>query len=136
MSSILPRMYPVVKSTKPSAVPWFRWSSTNWKRITRSSLPRNISWLSAGSLALLPAAPHPTAETAYRPATNRSRPAGEQAPPRVSRADQASSRSEEHTSELQSRFDLVCRLLLEKKNKRKHTKSSTNENSLSVALFC
>src|SRR5438067_3027963 len=27
----------------------------------------------------------------------------------------ASARSEEHTSELQSRFDLVCRLLLEKK---------------------
>src|SRR5207249_10930073 len=27
-----------------------------------------------------------------------------------------SARSEEHTSELQSRFDLVCRLLLEKKN--------------------
>src|SRR6266513_4173573 len=25
-------------------------------------------------------------------------------------------RSEEHTSELQSRFDIVCRLLLEKKN--------------------
>src|SRR5438067_6762062 len=30
-----------------------------------------------------------------------------------------SSRSEEHTSELQSRFDLVCRLLLEKKKKKK-----------------
>src|SRR5438105_9964335 len=29
------------------------------------------------------------------------------------------SRSEEHTSELQSRVDLVCRLLLEKKKKRK-----------------
>src|SRR5207249_10355307 len=28
----------------------------------------------------------------------------------------ATVRSEEHTSELQSRFDLVCRLLLEKKN--------------------
>src|SRR5699024_12208850 len=28
-------------------------------------------------------------------------------------------RSEEHTSELQSRFDLVCRLLLEKKQKAK-----------------
>src|SRR5207249_6673068 len=27
-------------------------------------------------------------------------------------------RSEEHTSELQSRFDLVCRLLLEKKKQR------------------
>src|SRR5699024_11351725 len=31
-------------------------------------------------------------------------------------ADYADHRSEEHTSELQSRFDLVCRLLLEKKN--------------------
>src|SRR5699024_11579464 len=29
------------------------------------------------------------------------------------------SRSEEHTSELQSRFDLVCRLLLEKKKEKK-----------------
>src|SRR5438874_9524034 len=29
-------------------------------------------------------------------------------------------RSEEHTSELQSRRDLVCRLLLEKKNKRQY----------------
>src|SRR5438034_8019690 len=29
-------------------------------------------------------------------------------------------RSEEHTSELQSHSDLVCRLLLEKKNKYKH----------------
>src|SRR5206468_11183469 len=29
-------------------------------------------------------------------------------------------RSEEHTSELQSRSDLVCRLLLEKKKKRKN----------------
>src|SRR5437868_7798804 len=29
-------------------------------------------------------------------------------------------RSEEHTSELQSRFDLVCRLLLEKKKERRH----------------
>src|SRR5207249_12128984 len=30
----------------------------------------------------------------------------------------ATPRSEEHTSELQSRFDLVCRLLLEKKKKQ------------------
>src|SRR5205809_7689525 len=29
-------------------------------------------------------------------------------------------RSEEHTSELQSRLHLVCRLLLEKKNKKKY----------------
>src|SRR5207249_5026324 len=32
-------------------------------------------------------------------------------------------RSEEHTSELQSRFDLVCRLLLEKKNVRQASHS-------------
>src|SRR5699024_11696818 len=32
------------------------------------------------------------------------------------KASTAFARSEEHTSELQSRFDLVCRLLLEKKN--------------------
>src|SRR5699024_12680377 len=32
-------------------------------------------------------------------------------------------RSEEHTSELQSRFDLVCRLLLEKK--KENTKTNT-----------
>src|SRR6266516_7897294 len=31
-----------------------------------------------------------------------------------------SCRSEEHTSELQSPYDLVCRLLLEKKKKKKH----------------
>src|SRR5438105_5186695 len=31
-------------------------------------------------------------------------------------------RSEEHTSELQSRVDLVCRLLLEKKKKKKQKK--------------
>src|SRR5207249_6246849 len=36
-------------------------------------------------------------------------------------AQEAIKRSEEHTSELQSRFDLVCRLLLEKKNLRTMT---------------
>src|SRR5699024_12673018 len=40
-------------------------------------------------------------------------------------------RSEEHTSELQSRFDLVCRLLLEKKkrkdNKRKQTDKTQHD---------
>src|SRR3989449_8016105 len=33
-------------------------------------------------------------------------------------------RSEEHTSELKSRLDLVCRLLLEKKNTSKASRSS------------
>src|SRR5690349_23157544 len=43
-------------------------------------------------------------------------------------------RSEEHTSELQSRRDLVCRLLLEKKKKKQKKiadfkKQKTSENS-------
>src|SRR5437868_13078610 len=40
-----------------------------------------------------------------------------------------SGRSEEHTSELQSRFDLVCRLLLEKK-KQLQSRSITQCTSL------
>src|SRR5437867_10602316 len=36
-------------------------------------------------------------------------------------------RSEEHTSELQSPYDLVCRLLLEKKNKRQGTTQTPHE---------
>src|SRR5438067_13637803 len=37
---------------------------------------------------------------------------------RSHRRPAGTARSEEHTSELQSRFDLVCRLLLEKKKKQ------------------
>src|SRR5690349_23613004 len=36
-------------------------------------------------------------------------------------------RSEEHTSELQSRRDLVCRLLLEKKKKKTQDTTSTTD---------
>src|SRR5687768_18057787 len=38
---------------------------------------------------------------------------------RIHRRGARPTRSEEHTSELQSRLHLVCRLLLEKKNKNK-----------------
>src|SRR5206468_11167666 len=48
-----------------------------------------------------PVEPSPTREARKRPASEAQRP-----------------RSEEHTSELQSRSDLVCRLLLEKKKKK------------------
>src|SRR5207247_8073101 len=47
-------------------------------------------------------------------------------PQRLGRGD----RSEEHTSELQSRVDLVCRLLLEKK---KPKKKMTNLTSITIA---
>src|SRR5438105_7550898 len=40
----------------------------------------------------------------------------------------AQSRSEEHTSELQSRVDLVCRLLLEKKKKKNQQPHHTHSN--------
>src|SRR5438874_6315909 len=43
----------------------------------------------------------------------------------------SSARSEEHTSELQSRRDLVCRLLLEKKKKKnyKHQVNTSTKHS-------
>src|SRR5260221_6122368 len=42
----------------------------------------------------------------------------------------AGHRSEEHTSELQSHSDLVCRLLLEKKKKRRMTQLSLSTSLL------
>src|SRR5438132_7834594 len=44
------------------------------------------------------------------------------------------SRSEEHTSELQSHSDLVCRLLLEKKKKKKRKRYRDNVTGTSVVL--
>src|SRR5689334_24838498 len=41
------------------------------------------------------------------------------------------SRSEEHTSELQSQFHLVCRLLLEKKKKKNTTTTNTTPHIVS-----
>src|SRR2546428_8064628 len=43
-------------------------------------------------------------------------------------------RSEEHTSELQSRSDLVCRLLLEKKKKNNNAISSTKQSNIPPSL--
>src|SRR3712207_8157507 len=46
--------------------------------------------------------------------------------------EHAVSRSEEHTSELQSRQYLVCRLLLEKKNITRHVVTSVSNSPQSV----
>src|SRR2546421_5417841 len=63
------------------------------------------------------------------PRNSRSRPRTSSMNRSRSRTRKTQERSEEHTSELQSRSDLVCRLLLEKKKKKKnndlHTKSKT-----------
>src|SRR2546429_4944795 len=47
------------------------------------------------------------------------------------RAEEEQNRSEEHTSELQSRLHLVCRLLLEKKKKNLHSTVPTRHTSRS-----
>src|SRR5207248_10583066 len=53
---------------------------------------------------------------------SRARPALLMSAPRGKRRPRAAStRSEEHTSELQSPYDLVCRLLLEKKKRKQAT---------------
>src|SRR5256884_3355651 len=41
-------------------------------------------------------------------------------------------RSEEHTSELQSRLHLVCRLLLEKKKKNKNRQPDANQQQFHI----
>src|SRR2546430_11207483 len=67
-----------------------------------------------------PAAPH----TSFPPHSSIAAMPPESSSPRRSAEKSArapgSSRSEEHTSELQSQSNLVCRLLLEKKNEYAH----------------
>src|SRR5438132_9548741 len=60
-------------------------------------------------------------------AGGRSRPATR--PGIVSGCRRRSCRSEEHTSELQSHSDLVCRLLLEKKKKNTRKTHQSNRNT-------
>src|SRR5204862_7911581 len=73
--------------------------------------PTEISTLSLHDA--LPISRSASRQTMRHPRAHRRRPGP---PPRsVRRAGPSSIRSEEHTSELQSRRELVCRLLLEKK---------------------
>src|SRR2546430_10504454 len=69
---------------------------------------RSARTLSPATRASIPANPHTPAATDQTHLA----PAGRRVPVRTSAW---SSRSEEHTSELQSQSNLVCRLLLEKK---------------------
>src|SRR2546422_6520573 len=46
----------------------------------------------------------------------------------------SASRSEEHTSELQSRLHLVCRLLLEKK--KKHDSKGVDPAAANLSVYC
>src|SRR5207248_10969008 len=73
-------------------------AASRWRTIGSSFLPRCFASMMRRSTGSASPPPPPTA-----PAMR--------SKPRVVRA----TRSEEHTSELQSPYDLVCRLLLEKK---------------------
>src|SRR5690606_5550798 len=74
------------------------------------------------------------------PGAGRARRCGAAPPPRVPGRGTArrprGRRSEEHTSELQSRENLVCRLLLEKKNVRKRRRAPAPLVTPPVALRC
>src|SRR2546429_7009267 len=67
--------------------------------------------------------------TLFRSRCSRPTRRGESAPRRAGRhargTGRRAARSEEHTSELQSRLHLVCRLLLEKKKKQYYTHTPT-----------
>src|SRR6266516_6824140 len=70
--------------------------------------------------------------TLFRSRAGRRRPPGRPGPSTAAGAR----RSEEHTSELQSPYDLVCRLLLEKKKKKieyipvSHKKKKKKKNNI------
>src|SRR5699024_12057508 len=85
------------------------------------ALPISAPALSAATWRRCPGArrrpPPPVSSRAPPCHPERSRRISAQQPrPQTGQLPRVAARSEEHTSELQSRFDLVCRLLLETKN--------------------
>src|SRR2546421_3153551 len=64
----------------------------------------------------------PTSDAAPRSASSRR-------PGSASTSPSTAARSEEHTSELQSRSDLVCRLLLEKKKKNTNRSAKARQHT-------
>src|SRR5690349_24164423 len=100
------------------------------RRPPRSTLfPYTTLFRSAGELCRQPRDSHSIHERVLqcvRPLRSVSR-SGRYLPesePELRNGQPGDERSEEHTSELQSRRDLVCRLLLEKKKKKQQTNIS------------
>src|SRR5688572_32691362 len=56
-------------------------------------------------------------------------------PPMARARSMETRRSEEHTSELQSQSNLVCRLLLEEKNKNYSHTTHTNKTPISMSII-
>ena len=75
------------------------WKLVSWTKGDRIVLEKNPNYKNFGKLATNPGAPHEDGLI-------------------ITVVPEPQARSEEHTSELQSHSDLVCRLLLEKKKKK------------------
>src|SRR5256886_4227890 len=97
---------------EPLSAQWQRWSSANTDSDACSS-----SVVTAVRAAVAASAPWPSPST-----TARSTP--------VATGFTRCKRSEEHTSELQSQSNLVCRLLLEKKKNKHHHNDSCHHHDL------
>src|SRR6266576_5060675 len=108
-----------------------------WARARRGASTVEPTQITAESLRITPSSrrargtptvpcPGPHRPRSPRPARTRRPGSSPTADPRRTSESRASAgaRSEEHTSELQLRRDLVCRLLLEKKKKNKGTRET------------
>src|SRR6266550_7530547 len=97
------------------------------RRCTRAQPKRGEPCSSPTAAALGPSPPSGAPANSGRKSScpTRPLPSGCSWPPRIAPRDAPRTRrSEEHTSELQSRLHLVCRLLLEKKKKKQHPPSN------------
>src|SRR5436190_5449953 len=98
-------------------MPWFGGGGGNRTRVRKSSAvrPTYLAWSFGSRLAPAgrQAGAQPVASTDARGQATKPRTGAD-----VNDAALRLRRSEEHTSELQSHSDLVCRLLLEKKKKK------------------
>src|SRR5207249_12274773 len=90
---------------RPPSPPLFPYT-TLFRSKARPSRSARVRRSGRASASACPTPANPSSESAHKKSKNPN-PTGKT----------NSARSEEHTSELQSRFDLVCRLLLEKKKK-------------------
>src|SRR6267143_2854023 len=96
-------------ASKPSTIPVGVAPSHLRKRATASATPASETQARSSAEVAASDDARSNARTMYGVSTSASR--------RITSAWIACIRSEEHTSELQSQFHLVCRLLLEKKKK-------------------
>src|SRR5699024_7200436 len=116
--SVVRSVLPIVCcGTEPTIWLVWAWSAVTMTRVSPSALANSRAAATASSRSIVsPICPHTSAEwlrlSMEAPSTWRKKPLSAL---ESSRKSIAVDRSEEHTSELQSRFDIVCRLLLEKK---------------------